>query len=296
MTSTLMQLGIAKPWQKGKWPKARLTNADFLKELKGCLWEDYDLEAGEFTVAGKPIIITHTGKTDVTFHGNTGDTTWCAAYVLAKYLEHMWPSLVRTIESQDMAIRLPRVLEIGSGSGVAGLSAAALGASSVILSDLEYCHESLQESIKLSMKAWNATPSSNSKGCENIEVVNLDWFKAEQIPQTKVVNSWLDCDIILGAGVFWLNHLLIPCVRTLESLSMCNPDAVIIIAYQTRCEHYDDDMFDALHRSFDCFVIPRSAQHPEFNLDCIHLMTLKRKVNAPDDLHPFPPEGSHLLN
>eukprot|EP00941_MAST-03F_sp_MAST-3F-sp1_P003080 g3080.t1 len=295
---SFIQENLSLSWEKGSWPQSKLTNADMLKEVRGCLWDDYDLEGGEFRIADKPLYIHMTEESSVTVHGNTGDTVWCAAFVLAKYLEHTWP----TFKGSQSKLN---VIEIGAGAGLAGIAAASLGgARQVVLTDLEYCHKALQLSAKHCLDAWKESSTFQT----TIEVQLIDWFQADDllpkkdeeeqkqdISGSEKKQSWLDsCDLILGAGVFWLNHLLIPCVRTLEALTLLNPHAVVLISYQSRCEHYDDDLFDALNRSFDCYVIPRAGQHPDFNLEKIHLLALRRKVDAPSSLHPLPMKGSHL--
>merc|ERR1712117_1014288 len=64
-------------------------------------------------------------KVDQVPEGDTGVVVWDAAIVLAKYLQ--------TVQGQ---LQGRSVIELGSGTGVVGLSAAALGASPVLLTDL----------------------------------------------------------------------------------------------------------------------------------------------------------------
>jgi predicted nicotinamide N-methyase len=291
----LMQLSHSERWTRGKWPAHPLTTADMLKEMRGCLWDDLDLPNGELCVSGRPLFL-HCAEVDcveetegAVMHGNTGNAVWCASFVLAKYLEQAWP------KSKVDGLR---VVEIGAGAGAAGLAAAALGAARVTLTDLPYCCKALKQSAASCTAIWAEAGSDPQPG--TVEVRALDWFQADSLlPKDEAVggvsskaaveggttDDVFSCDLILAAGCFWLNSLLLPCVRTLEALSARSPDAVILVSYQSRCAHYDDELFDALGRSFEAFVVPRSAQHPDFNLDCIHLIALRRRADAPDGLH-----------
>merc|ERR1712032_1646113 len=66
--------------------------------------------------------------------GDTGVVVWDAAIVLAKYLQ--------TVQAQ---LKSRSVIELGSGTGAVGLSAAALGASPVLLTDLSALEKLIQQ-------------------------------------------------------------------------------------------------------------------------------------------------------
>merc|ERR1711928_175264 len=75
-------------------------------------------------------------KVDQVPEGDTGVVVWDPAIVLAKYLQ--------TVQGQ---LQGRSVIELGSGTGVVGLSAAALGASPVLLTDLPALIELIQHNI-----------------------------------------------------------------------------------------------------------------------------------------------------
>lgn len=90
----------------------------------------------------------------------TGVSTWDGAVVLSKYFENH-PELVQG----------KLVLELGSGTGVAGISAALLGARQVLLSDLAYTMDNLQSNVR---------ESGLSNDIVNTKIV--DWCDSSTYP------------------------------------------------------------------------------------------------------------------
>ncbi|KAF1322194.1 putative n2,n2-dimethylguanosine trna methyltransferase, partial [Globisporangium splendens] len=68
-------------------------------------------------------------------------TRWDGSVVLAKYLEH----------ARAGDIRGARIVEVGAGTGLVGLSVALLGAKHVVLTDLEYTMENLKRNVAETM-------------------------------------------------------------------------------------------------------------------------------------------------
>lgn len=96
-----------------------------------------DFAGGEFTVHDTPLFIQEATNASAGPDGSTGLTVWDGSVVLAKYLESNFKSL----QGQ-------RVLEIGAGTGIVGLTASLLGASEVVVSDLSYCLPNLQAIVE----------------------------------------------------------------------------------------------------------------------------------------------------
>lgn len=92
----------------------------------------------------------------------TGLNTWDGSIVLSKYLEYYYQSLQGKL-----------VLELGSGTGVAGIAAFILGAKLTILSDLSYTIDNLVENVKLN--ADNFVAFRPDLVNSSIGVAILDW-------------------------------------------------------------------------------------------------------------------------
>ncbi len=107
--------------------------------------------AGELDIHGVPLLINEVHNSGE----GTGLTVWDGAVTLAKYLEHAYSSV------------LPgkTVVELGAGTGLAGIAASILGARHVILTDLAYALKNTQANVdrnKLSFKGV-------------VECAELDW-------------------------------------------------------------------------------------------------------------------------
>ena len=185
----------------------------------------FNFASGEFQIEGVPIVVSggDTRSSSKQVDGDTGRTVWDAAVVLAKYLEHKYGHGRRSLERR-------RVLELGAGTGLAGLAAAALGAS-VILSDLDYCLPAL----KANVLATTIEPPGQ------VSVLELDWLRP---------NFDGPVDVCVGADIVWLPHLVAPLVKLLVMLLAANPDMQLLLAHQTRSEHTDAEFFALLSGRF----------------------------------------------
>merc|ERR1711971_289699 len=92
--------------------------------------------------------------------GDTGVVVWDAAIVLAKFLQ--------TVQAQ---LKGRSVIELGSGTGAVGLSAAALGASPVLLTDLPALKQLIEHNLSLNSSAISS---------ETCTVAPLVWGNKEQ--------------------------------------------------------------------------------------------------------------------
>lgn len=104
---------------------------------------------------------------------NLGHKTWVASYLLAKRLLHLLPSLpvlctLSGISANDINIRKPRILELGAGTGLVGIAAAALFHAHVHLTDLPDILPNLLANV-----CSNETLFEHSGGSASAGV--LDW-------------------------------------------------------------------------------------------------------------------------
>lgn len=99
---------------------------------------------GDFCVDGKPIVLQQEGGQG----RGTGWAVWDASVTLSRWLEASSPEERRSLGPQEAAI-----LELGSGTGLAGLAAAACLGRPAHLTDLAEVLPSLQRNVDLNPKA-----------------------------------------------------------------------------------------------------------------------------------------------
>ena len=201
--------------------------------------------------------------------GATGMSTWDAAVVLAKYLEQN-PHLVGAEGGYSGKERTltTNVLELGAGTGLAGIAAASLGAKRTVLTDLSYTLENLRSNVVLN------SYSDNDDGIipigADVVVTELDWSRVETylVDDTK----W---DVILAADVVWLAHLVPPLLKAIEAHVSENTE--LIISHQMRSTACDSLLFTGLAKIFDCEQVPVSAHHHEFRSQKIDIYRCRRR-------------------
>lgn len=138
----------------------------------------------------------------------TGLVSWDGAVVLAKYLE----------KNFDL-VNGKLVLELGAGTGIAGLAAWLLGAGEVSLTDLPYTIDNLHVNIQATREA-NEFPFS----MHNIVAHKLDWTDPRTYPAQG------QYDVLLGADIVWLEHLVDPLVRTIAHI--IGSEGIMLLAHQ----------------------------------------------------------------
>lgn len=125
--------------------------------LPGPKWY-FNWSSGDFTVGDRQIYIGVVANSGL----GTGLTVWDGAVVLSKFLE---------TEANAGACRIAgrTVLELGAGTGVVGLAAAALGAQRVILTDQAYTLDNLRATV------------ARNPSLRGIDVVELDWLASNMV-------------------------------------------------------------------------------------------------------------------
>jgi hypothetical protein len=155
-------------------------------------------------------VVTIGGKLLIECDGEIDGQLWGAGATLASYL-------LDTSEcgGRHLVADWPCVVEVGSGTGVAGLAAALAGASSVLLTDLPQCVGRLDQATEL-----NATALQEA-GCV-VEAVALPWGDAAAVAE--VVGEGAEGgskfpDIVIGADVLYQHINFDGLLRTLELLA-----------------------------------------------------------------------------
>jgi len=235
-----------------KWvfiePIEQTTTTDILA-IEGRRFE-YDFAQGEFHINQIPMyIIPPDSVRDSTNQkdGDTGRTVWDAAVVIAKYME-----------KNHHAMQGKRVLELGAGTGLAGLAAAALGAL-VDISDLGYCIPSIATNIQHT----NLTQSNRTTGMATART--LDWTTATFDADHDTY------DIVLGADIVWLEHLVGPLVSVMEQLLSINAGLKILLSHQTRSAATDEVFFGLLSKRFTIASIEKPEGYKDTRVNLFEL-------------------------
>ena len=120
------------------------------------------------------------------------------------------------------------ILELGSGTGLAGIAAAAAFQNArVVLTDLDIALPALRHNVSLNGKTIT----------DRVSVKECDW----ENPSEDVLKGPYDC--IIAADCVWLEHLVKPFVSTMRKAFDYNPTATGILAYQSRTKRVDALLF-----------------------------------------------------
>merc|ERR1719348_1992061 len=177
--------------------------------------------------------------------GDTGVVVWDAAIVLAKYLQ--------TVQAQ---LQSRSVIELGSGTGAVGLSAATLGASPVLLTDLPALKDLIQHNISL---------NSSVISSEKCTVAPLVWGDKEQEEKAIEVTGGQP-DLILVSDCVFYSESVPPLVETLTQLA--GPTTDLLLSYEERESQQKLDtmkqFFELMRANFSWTKLPIESHHPEF--------------------------------
>ncbi|CAJ1329271.1 unnamed protein product [Effrenium voratum] len=191
-------------------------------------WSQFNVSfQGQFQIAGIPILLGEDpdrrpqGSQE---HADTGNSIWDGAVALAKVLER-----------QPQLVRGRKVLELGAGRGLAGLAASALGAD-VVLTDLAYCREAMEQAVRL-------TTGSQALVSSRVEVAELDWLQAEAFFESR---PELKLDVVLAADVVWLMDLVEPLADAIRVAAGYNPQVEILVVHQTRSSNVERAFLEAM--------------------------------------------------
>jgi len=159
-------------------------------------------------------------------HLGTGLNTWDCSIVLAKYLE-----------SNRYLIKGKHVLELGSGTGIAGIAALLLQSTFVRLTDLKYTISNLLTNVESNMKydIEDLTIDLESSVKKSYVVSELDWSDENTYPRDEYGHIE-HYDVIIGADIVWLDYLIPYLIYTLKTIM--NDRSIFIFAYQVSYLEY----------------------------------------------------------
>eukprot|EP00747_Dinoflagellata_sp_TGD_P218491 gnl/TRDRNA2_/TRDRNA2_90733_c1_seq1.p1 gnl/TRDRNA2_/TRDRNA2_90733_c1~~gnl/TRDRNA2_/TRDRNA2_90733_c1_seq1.p1 ORF type:complete len:485 (+),score=83.94 gnl/TRDRNA2_/TRDRNA2_90733_c1_seq1:69-1457(+) len=160
----------------------------------------------------------------------TGHVVWPAAHALATHLC-----------AHKQLVEGRRVVELGAGTGLVGLVAAALGAQEVILTDLPGAMPLLHRNTKRN------------------EAVCGDRARAMELPWGAELGAGFEagtCDVVIGCEIIY-QHDAETCSALVDTMSqLIAPTGVCLIAYEFRDGMVADaEFFDCVNSRFDVEVM-----------------------------------------
>lgn len=182
--------------------------------------------SGKLEIAGTEItVIEKPGQGQK----GTGWAVWDASVVLARYLD---------LAAQQMRVELqvaaaatgqqePTVVELGSGTGVAGLSAALALRLPTLLTDLPEVLPSLEQGVAANA-GWGAHQLVSLAAC--------DWSDPPR--DAGALGLPGPPALVLAADCVWLEPLVSPFVSTLARLA--GPHTRVLLAHQSRSARVDE--------------------------------------------------------
>ncbi|CAL5429562.1 unnamed protein product [Camellia sinensis] len=173
--------------------KARSICAPLRIELDSGWWRQMHSLLGHQPQCGKKLVIHEFDDVydSVTGRALTGSWTWDSAIVLSHWMI--------TQGQLDFDFAGKTVLELGAGTGLPGLTAAALGASRVILTDVEPLLPVLRKNVE-----------ANGLG-DRVEVSRLVWGSEEELEDEVAV-----VDLVVMSDVFFDAEEAVALGRTLR--------------------------------------------------------------------------------
>mmetsp|Transcript_29145 Transcript_29145/g.41577 ORF Transcript_29145/g.41577 Transcript_29145/m.41577 type:complete len:316 (+) Transcript_29145:142-1089(+) len=202
----------------------------------------------ELLIANRPLKIEEMYEIGRAALG-TGVNTWDGAIVLAKFFDF-----------NPLIVSGKRILELGAGTGVAGIAAAMLDSQYVMLSDLEYTTNNLHN---------NALQNGLSSDIVDVQVV--DWFDSSTYPTstTSVEGKSVGWDLVIGADVVWLEHLIAPLVNTF--VACMSETSTFYLAHQKRSEESDSLLLSLLRSHFSVNEVDTELMHPDYRHERIKI-------------------------
>ncbi|CAL9778513.1 unnamed protein product [Musa acuminata subsp. burmannicoides] len=188
----------------------------------------------------------------------------------------LWPaasSLVSLLDSRPSALLLPatsqiRILELGSGTGLVGIAAAAILGASVTLTDLPHVLPNLRFNAESNAAAVAARGGS-------LDVRQLRWGEDEDA--AALVDGEAAFDVVVASDVVYYEHLIDPLLRTLRVF--VTGEAAFVMAHLRRWKKRDSVFFRKARKLFDVAVVHTDPPLPGKRVGvAIYRFTAKRKL------------------
>merc|ERR1719201_1516117 len=151
----------------------------------------------------------------------TAAAVWDGSIVLAMFLETHRDGLSNALRLPPGAA-LDTVVDVGSGTGLAGLAAAALldASATVFLTDVAAVVKGLLDNIAANADSLRAATHA----------APLDWTSPakDMAALSQTHGAALPPDLVIAADVVWVEALIQPLASTLDML--CGPETVVLLS------------------------------------------------------------------
>ncbi|GAQ90474.1 hypothetical protein KFL_006440010 [Klebsormidium nitens] len=206
-------------------PRAALcSDGRFSTDESGCIFANQRL----FYRAGREIYIEQ--RFGQKGSRSTGAAVWEANLVLTRYMETLTPSYWKR----------KRVIELGTGTGFAAITAAMLGAADVTATDGD------DRVLELAAKNFEANEAAFGSDLSTY-LAQLRWGSSrDELEEAGIRPTY---DVIVGADLTYYKDNIYPLVVTLADLS--SPDTDIFLAHKQRQEENETYLHEQLATFFD---------------------------------------------
>lgn len=205
------------------------------------VFEPFVQEEFTHTVGGTTLKLT--ARDDTVQLMDTGDSTgfgvWGSALVLANFFE--------CNPTQRSRLRGAVVVELGSGTGLVGMSCAALGARSVTLTDRAMTRNTcshnpdgdlvmgklVRDQHLLDVLNINVRRNSPALARSKLQVMELEWGNWDHI-QAALASSdhGSGFDLVVGSDLAYHGDCVQPLIHTIKSLSSLRTAAVLALPHR----------------------------------------------------------------
>ncbi|KAL8474447.1 hypothetical protein ACS0TY_031060 [Phlomoides rotata] len=170
----------------------------------------------------------------------------------------LWPaaaSLVALLDRQSACLfgcspaqaRRLRILELGSGTGLVGIAAAALLGARVTVTDLPHVLPNLQFNVDANAAALGLRGGA-------VEVAPLSWGETQQMDAVG-----RDYDVVLGSDVVYHDHLYEPLLQTLRYYLLESDNSVVFVMAHLKRWKKESAFFKKAKKKFDVEIIHADA-------------------------------------
>lgn len=165
-------------------------------------------------------------------------------------------------------MRNKTVLELGAGCGLVGVACGILGATRVVMTDLQYALPLMRENVER---------NANDTQCP-IECKECDWFSPASIDEL-FGNADGPPDVILVADCVWLSSLIVPLLQTLKAYTT-HSHTKVLITYQQRGREAHEEFMEGIHDLFNVIYVDTEKSAGLAKPDVFHVFECSKKSGS----------------